>query len=95
LQSQKDVYQTLWKQLWLKINSLYSLLSPSLSKIKNPTEKEQKLKSILEVLNLLSKDIQNFKSKNFDTIEDMQSYFLRDINGIKYYMLVLKETLNK
>jgi hypothetical protein len=40
------------------------------------TDNEQRLKSALEILALLSNDLKTFNNKSFDTIEEMQLSFL-------------------
>jgi hypothetical protein len=93
LQSQKEIYVELWRQLGVQLDKLNSFIYPTIKNKTNLNDKEKKLKNSLEILVLLSKDVKTFNNKNFDTIEEMQSSFLSTLNSIKYYIVALRESM--
>jgi hypothetical protein len=93
LQSQKEIFANIWKQLSVQLEKLCALYYPSIKDKTTFTDKEKRLKTALEILVLLSNDVKTFNNRNFDTIEEMQSSFLWTLNSIKYYIMVVRENV--
>lgn len=94
LNVKKKTYWDLWKSLSKQLDSVYIKIYDA-DKLNNNklSDREKLIKTSLTSLKLLSKEMEYFWLKEFDTEEEMETSFLWAINSIKYHILVIKHNL--
>ena len=95
LDIKRENYQNLWKKLSEQLDKIYLKMYNNLLLNKwILTKKEENLKNSLKALNVLSKEIQYFWLKEFDTEEEMKTSFIGALNSIKYHITAIKNNMN-